>query len=160
MKRNRILRIIAQVLLGPLPATVILGPFLLLGLVGTVGALLTPFPVPISEEPLPGMEIGVGLRVQLAIVAAASILGLLSLWILIFADLHAVKQSKLLRIAFVTALFAGIGAAAYGSFILFAIGGNPDYTVSIAIGLILTGPTVLAIRYLFLLLRRVSTPAA
>jgi hypothetical protein len=140
------------VLLGPLPATVLLLPLLFAGGLGTAIGLLAVLVEP-GRSAAERWATVTSTGVVLAWVAAAGV-GVLALWLVVLAEPPAALKQAPARWWLAAGLFLGLIAA--GRWLWTMAAGGPSYgTQTWAVWLaLLVGPLVLGSYYLVLLLRR------
>ena len=140
-----------RVLLGPLPATLLLLPMILAGALGAAmslgAALLTPSRA--NAERWSDVT-STGLLIVWVIAAGA---GLLALWILVLSDRAVSTRPPLVRWALGTGLLLGILAASRWLWLMAASRAHYDLHTWVVWLLMLVGPIVLAIYYLLCVVR-------
>lgn len=140
-----------RVLLGPLPATVLLLPLLFAGGLGAAIALVTGLVEP-GRSPAERWAAVTATGMVLGWLAAAG-LGVVALWVVVLTEPHTVRNQARLRWWLVVGLFLGLLAA--GRWLGTMAGGGHSYgplTWAVWLGLLI-GPLVLGTYYLVLLLR-------
>jgi hypothetical protein len=141
-----------RVLLGPLPATVLLLPLLFAGGLGAAIGLLAVL-VESGRSATERWATVTSTGVVLAWVAAAGV-GVLALWLVVLAEPPAALKQAPARWWLAAGLFLGLIAAARWLWTM-AAGGHSYGTQTWAVWLaLLVGPLVLGCYYLVLLLRR------
>lgn len=141
-----------RILLGPLPATLVLLPFLIVGGVGTVLATLVGLGARGRTLDESWRELAGTLPILLWV--AAGVVGLLALWIAVLAESPATLRAAPFRWWLAAGLLVGVVAA--GLWLWPVMTTAPGYgpaTWAVWIAL-LAGPIVLGIYYLRALLRR------
>jgi hypothetical protein len=147
-------RLFVEIILGALPATLLVLPFAMAGAAGTAfaaAAILADRAIPFSARLM--MLRGPG---ELLLWISSAVLGLSALWFAVLADEMEVPHRSRLRVALILGLLVGIVAAVRW---LFVMGQNSENygraTWVTWIGLLL-GPIVVGTRHLFLLVTRGS----
>jgi hypothetical protein len=140
-----------RVLLGPLPATLLLVPVLLAGGLGTVMALVTGVAAP-GQTPAERWVALTG-TLPLLLWMAAAVVGVLALWVAVLAGSPAALRAGPARWWLAAGLLVGVMAA--GRWLWLLAAGPHGYgagTWALWL-LLLAGPLVLGIYYLGVLLR-------
>jgi hypothetical protein len=139
-----------RILLGPLPATLVLVPVLIAGGFGTALALVADI---VSPERTPGGRwTAVAGTLPILLWVAAAVIGVLALWLAVLADSPAALRAGPVRWWLATGLL--VGAAAAGRWLWLLAAGPHGYGAG-TWGLwliLLAGPLVLALYYIGALL--------
>jgi len=140
-----------RVLLGPLPATVLLLPLLFVGGLGAAIALVTGLLEP--NRSLAERWAMVGTSAMILFWVAAAGIGVLALWLVTLAEEPAAMRKYPARWLLAAGLIIGLVAAIRWLWIMWAGGQSYDPLIwAVWLGL-LTGPVVLGAYYLTQLLR-------
>jgi len=140
-----------RILLGPLPATLVLVPMLLAGGLGTMTALVVSVAAP-GQTAADRWSVLTG-TLPLVLWVAAAVAGVLALWVAVLAASPAALGAGPERWWIAAGLL--VGAVAAGRWLWLMMAGRYDY-VSVAWALwlvLLAGPIVLSVYYLLHLLR-------
>jgi hypothetical protein len=147
-------RLFVEIILGPLPATLLVLPFAMAGAAGTAfaaAAILADRAIPFSSRLM--MLRGPG---ELMLWILSAVLGLSALWFAVLADEMEVPHRSRLRVVLILGLLVGIAAAVRWLFVMGRSGENYGRATWVTWIVLLLGPIVVGARHLFLLVTRRS----
>jgi hypothetical protein len=146
-----------RVLLGPLPATILLLPLLFAGGLGAAAALITALVQP-GRSVAQRWDTASGPMIVAGWIAAAAV-GVLSLWLVVLADTPTTLRQSPLRWWLASGLTVGLLAAARWLWTMAMAGHSYDLLTWGVWLAMLTGPVVLGCYYVVRLVRGGSTAA-